>query len=721
MFVLLNLIVFLSAFLLFTIELIVANALLPGFGGSYLVWSSCMMFFQGMLFLGYLYAYLYQWKLPLKRVFIFHVLMTVLPVLFFRWHLDAFQNPAYSKPMILEIFGLLLGTIGLAFWILSSTSVIMQQVLASSPLTHNRNPYVLYAVSNLGSVIALYAYPLIITPLFQLQSQIEMWEKGYWLFILLHVILFIFSRRLTAKQDDPPLPVKEKLPKSRILRWILLSASASAMLLAVTNIITLDLAALPLFWIVPLSIYLLSFFLTFKQKCWYPQWLKDRFQMAIIIGIFLFLLVIQSYRLPILILFVLHPVILFIVCISCHGELIRIRPESSGHITLFYIVISFGSFLGSVLVSWVIPLISTSVVEYPIALTLALLAYQTPSKQAKQPRLMLLVSLLIFVVILTVWPVFIELFRPKTGNLLAVIFGLNIALVLYILRTRKTAFTISLILVIAFSYGIDHFRVGQNMLHKHRNFYGIYRVTEKDGKRFLQHGTTLHGSQYMNKERRHEALTYYHKKAPAGELLSYCASDIHDVGMIGLGTGSLATYISKEQRGDIFELDPYNKTVAEKYFYFLRDCPGELRFFLGDARVQLRKVTDRPYSVLVVDAFNSDAIPVHLLTVEAISEYMDHLQPDGILLFHISNKYLKLSPVLLANGRALDLMVFQKIYLKDVHHPDAEACEWVVLTKSERWAKCLTHRLSWVDMRQLKIKKIKPWTDQYTNILNVIR
>jgi len=720
MFILLNLSVFLSAFLLFTIELIVANALLPGFGGSYLVWSSCMMFFQGLLFLGYLYANLYQSKLNLRRMFIIHMALIVMPLLLFPIQLDSFQNPSYTKPMIVEIIRLLFLSIGLAFWILSSTSVILQQFLASSTLRRNKNPYVLYAVSNLGSVIALYAYPLIITPHFELQSQITWWQRGYGLFALCHLLLLIFSKRLLPQTHQKQAQKKPPLPADRILRWILLSASASGLLLAVTNTITFDLAAIPLFWIVPLSIYLLSFILTFKQNIWFPSWLKDRFPLAVITGIFLFLLMLQSYRLPALILLILHPLILFIICMTCHGELVRLKPDSVRHMTLFYIVISLGSFLGSILVSWIIPLISTAIVEYPMALFLAVLAIGHTYKPKKQQHSIMLIALLVFVAVLVFWPLLIEANASQTGNLFAAGFGLIIALVFYTLRNMKTPFAIGIILVILFSYFMDQLKIGQDVLHTHRDFYGIYRVIEKKGKRFLQHGTTLHGSQYIRPDRRHEALTYYHITAPSGEMLSHFSSEIDDVGIVGLGAGSLLTYISEEQTADVFELDPYNRIVAEKYFYFIENCAGYLRMFFGDARVCLRKITDRQYSVLIIDAFNSDAIPVHLLTLDAISEYFNHMQTDGILLFHISNKYLDLSPVILANGRALDLFALRKRYVYNVH-PDAEACEWAVLTKSTEWADRLIHELHWTDLRRENIKTIPPWTDQYTNILAVIR
>ena len=720
MFVLLNVTVFLGAFLLFSIELIVANALLPGFGGSYLVWSSCMMFFQGVLLLGYLYANLYRRKPDLRLPFVFHVALVFLPLLFFPVSLDRFLQPSYARPMIVEIIGLLFLTIGFAFWILSSTSVILQRVLASSASTRRMNPYVLYAVSNLGSVAALLAYPLVVTPLFDLQSQISGWQIGYLLFALCHLLILIPNRYPVPQVPAQDVQRKPALPKAQIVRWMLPAAAASAMLLAVTNTITFDLAPIPLFWIVPLSIYLFSFFLTFKRRMWYPAFLEDRFPTAVIVGVFLFLMMIQSYRLPVWILFALHLTLLFIVCMSCHALLVRSRPDSIRHLTVFYILISLGSFLGSVLVSWAIPLVSTAVVEYPVALILAVLARKSTADPDEPRRMKPVFLLLLLSAALVSWPVGIALLKPQTGNLFAAGFGLIIALIFHAMRNRKMVFSAGLVLVVLLSYFIDDLRIGQRVLHKHRNFYGIYTVVDRGEKRYLNHGTTLHGSQFVSPERRHEALTYYHITAPAGEILDRFPEDIQDAGLVGLGAGSLLTYISRKQTADVFELDPHNGMIAETYFYFVEDCAGPLRMFFGDARVRLRDVADRSYSVLVVDAFNSDAIPVHLLTVEAISEYFDRIDDEGILLFHISNKYLDLSPVILANGRALGLFALRKRYLHNIH-PDAEACEWAALTKSPAWAGRLMHELQWTDLSREKIKEIQPWTDRYTNLLAVIR
>jgi hypothetical protein len=713
MFLILNLTVFTGAFLLFTIELIVANALLPGFGGSYLVWSSCMLFFQGMLLVGYLYANVYQNKLKLNRFFLLHFLLVLTPV-FFPIQLRFFQNPLYHHSMIIEIMQILIGTIGLSFGMLASTSVMLQQVLGASPALKEKNPYLLYATSNLGSVIALLAYPFVITPAMTLQSQIQFWQIGYALFVLLHLILLVRSSALTSKEKLENIGTK---PEGKILfRWLLLAASASALLLSVTNIITLDIAAIPLFWIGPLVIYLASFILTFKHKTWYPEWLRDRFNMVIIIGFFLYLLMIQSYRLPAAVLFILYPLILFIVCITCHGELNLSKPAAVKHLPLFYIIMSLGAFLGSLLVSLIIPQISTSLVEYPIALILAVIARKSLLKKTSRSAL---VTLLVLILVLASWPFILEKAGIENSNLLAVGFGLLLAVGMFSLRERKPVFTSTLVLILIFTLFIDRIIIGQSLIHKHRNFYGIYKIFDSDGKRILQHGTTLHGAQYLSPERSQEALTYYHIKAPAGELLTALQPRFRESALVGLGPGTLLTYFDSWQLIDIFELDPYNEIVSKKYFSFLDQSRAQKRIMTGDARINLRKIRNRKYDVLILDAFNSDAIPVHLLTREAILEYLEVMHENGLILLHISNKYIDLEPVLSANAESLGLIALKKLYARNVH-PDAEACEWAVFTKSAELAYRI-RELGWEDLRTSHIKPVKPWTDQYTNILAVLR
>ncbi len=719
MFILLNLIVFIASFLLFQIELIVANAILPGFGGSFQVWSSCLVFFQGFLLLGYLYAYQFHKRLDLKRYFGIHILLVLLPFLFFPVKLDLLQNPHYNIPMIIDIVLLLIQTIGFAFFILTSTSIIIQNYLAGSILKQHNNPYVLYAISNVGSFSALLSYPFIVMSLFTLQEQIRIWQMGYGLLALLFVVVYLSKNRFLRKSQSKTVKTIEHPSWRKRFTWLLLSGAASTMLLAVTNIITFDIASIPLLWIIPLSIYLLSFVLTFKKKCWYPSWLKDRFPLAVIIGLFLFLLLLQSYKLPVLFLLGLHSLILFVFCVTCHGEVIHNKPSHTGYLSEFYIFIALGGFLGSILVSWIIPLISTSIIEYPVAFLIALIGFSMQSKRFRV-SIKVILHYLFFVILLLLWPLALNVFGSSTGSLIAIICGILIAVILRNISQDTGQFAGALVLFLIVIHFFDFMKFDQSILHRHRNYYGIYRIYDFGDKRYLQHGTTLHGAQYLDPARQREALTYYHVSAPAGELLQAWSSQFDRIGIVGLGAGSLATYVTSGQTLDIFELDPYNEIVANDYFSFLQLCEGELQIILGDARLSLRDYLNSTYSILIIDAFNSDAIPVHLITTEAISAYIRCVKSNGLILFHISNKYLDLTPVLKANSELLRLSALKKTNVNDLR-PDAEACEWIAITSDSTTSDRLVDELKWIRLESLPAPTIRPWTDQYNNILSVIR
>ena len=720
MYILFNLIVFLASFLLFQIELIVAKAVLPGFGGSYQVWSSCVMFFQGVLLLGYIYVYMFNKKFNLKRHFLIHIIIISIPLLLFPIQLSVLSSPNYNLPMVIDIIWLLTRTIGLAFFVLASTSIIIQNYLAASSLPQYANPYILYATSNLGSFCALLSYPFLVVPMFDLHVQIRLWQAGFILLYGMYLIVYFAKDRMILPETSQPAVTAESPSNASRLYWLLLSAAASAMFLAVTNTITFDLAAIPLLWIMPLGIYLLSFILTFKRKPWYPNWLRDRFPMATIIGIFLFMMMSQSYKLPIVFLLMLHMVILFIVSVTCHGELNKNKPKNVNNLSEFYIILAMGGFLGSVLVSWIIPIVSKTLIEYIIAFLLASVALSFKAERRKFTQKIILRYTALLLLVLA-WPLILSVFSGSPGKIIAVIFGILFSLILYGLCEKPKELSVALVLLAIASQFVDIIKVNQSLVHRHRNFYGIYRIYDKNGKRFLHHGTTLHGSQYLEPSRQNEALTYYHVTTPAGELLSKWHSNFDNIGIVGLGAGSLATYATPDQKIDFFELDPYNKIVAEKYFTYLKKCLGKLRLIFGDARISLAKIQNNYYSVLAVDAFNSDSIPVHLITVEAITEYIRLLKTDGIVIFHISNKYLNLRPVMYANASYLNLRILYNTNLQK-RHPDAQFCEWLAITADDNTADKLITDLKWIDLNDIKnLRKVRPWTDQYTNLLSTIR
>jgi len=720
MFWLLHALVFTAAFLLFQIELIAAKALLPAFGGSYLVWGASVMAFQGLLLLGYASA---QWLDVARRPSLRWglCLAFVAAYAIFPLDLGPFSHPDYGKPAALEVAWTLLRTVGPAFFCLAPVSILAQRILADSTLEQRSNPYALYATSNLGSFAGLLSYPFVVEPLFDLKEQLAIWAVAYGAVALaLFFAVRGWGTNRPTQSKAPSALADEKAPSlRRKLGWLTLSAAGSLLFLAATNLITFDLAAVPLLWVLPLALYLLSFALAFKQNPWYPDWVRERFPLAAALCVFLFLMAFQSYHLPVLALVGVHLAVLFVVCLVCNGELYRTRPDAA-RLPGFYLYIALGGFIGGTLASWVVPLLSNAVLEYPLGFFLAALG-MCLSGATQRPRVGTLVLAGCVVLVVVAWFASVAAFGLAASSIFAALAGFFLALVFYGLRRRMLEIALCLGLVVLLVPFLAHWQPGRNILHAQRNFYGIYRVYDDADKRKLLHGTTLHGAQFLDPTRQDEALTYYHVGAPAGELLHARLFEFSRIGVVGLGAGSLAVYADPGQEIDFFELDPYNKVVAERYFTFLARCKGKLGLIFGDARLSLGRVENERYSVFIVDAFNSDSIPTHLMTVEAFREYQRVVTHNGLILLHISNKFMDLAPVVRANAQALGLRVLTKRLAGAAVPPDAEACLWAALTTDEAKVRTLAARLGWQDMATQPPPSVRPWTDRYSNLLAVFQ
>jgi len=708
----LHLLVFLAAFLLFQVELIASKAMLPGFGGSYLVWSVSVMLFQGLLLAGYSYAHL-AGRLADRRWFrIARVLLPLAPLALFPVPLAHLTGRSPELPFALDIAWTLASTIGLGFMVLASMPVLAQRYLAGANLRQSANPYVLYATSNLGSFTGLLSYPLLVEPLLGLGRQLALWQVLY----VLTVALFLAAQfRMGSLPRTRAMAMASRAAGGwrRRMTWLLLSCAGSALFLSVTNVITFDLASAPLIWVAPLALFLLSFVLTFKARPWYPDWLRERFPILAAMGVVLFGLQLQSYTLPIFLLLGVHLLVLLLSCVVCHGELNRATPESVDELAAFYIYMSLGGFAGGVLVGWVIPALSNAVVEY--AAGFMLLAAGLALREGQGWRLRDVLAPLAVAGALAGWSYMVAQSDVAVSNIIAACAGLALALCFYAMRRRHWSQALALGLVLLLAQGIEHLKPGQTLLDKHRNFYGIYTVYDQGDQRFLKHGTTLHGAQYLD-ARRDQALTYYHRSNPAGELLASELVPLPSVAVIGLGAGSLAAYGRPGQAFTFYELDPYNLYVARKWFTFLEDCPADLEVVLGDARLSLERAPAERFAALLVDAFNSDAIPIHLITVEAMALYLERVGPEGVVLLHVSNKFLDLEPVVLANARELGAAALVKRKVRNVH-PDAQATIWCALTRSERSAALLRQGLGWQDLAALGLPEVAAWTDRYSNIL----
>lgn len=727
MIVLLHLSVFLSAFLLFQIELVLSKALLPVFGGSYLVWSVSVMLFQGLLLLGYAYAHFVLKRLHGSKLRLLQLFVVFMPLLLFPLSLANLSSDGHHSSFVFAISAVLLTTIGPAFFALSSLSVMLQGYLAASRLPQRVNPYLLYATSNVGSFSGLLSYPFLVEPLLDLEQQLDMWQCGYLLLAALFALLtwgFMRLDRGAAVSVGADAALDEESAATdpgfrERLSWLLYAAAGSAMFLAVTNVVTFDIAAVPLIWVLPLCLYLASFVLTFKRRPFYPPALRRRFPLVAAIGVFLFFLLLQSYKLPVLVLLGAHLCVLFVICIICHGELHRLKPENAKLLPGFYLILSLGGFCGSLLVSWVLPLTTDSLLEYCTGFVLLALglALNNPLRGVRISRVLLA---FLVVPVLLGWGLLASGAPTALTTLIAAGAGILLALIFYGLQERPIELALCLLFCLFAAAGMDSMATKQHLLLKHRNFYGIYRVYDQDGKRFLKHGTTLHGKQYLEPSKQHIAMTYYHASGPAGRLLRSPYFHFKSVAVIGLGAGSLAVYARPGQRFDFYELDPYNELVARRYFTFLEQSKGDIGLIFGDARLSLASPEAPVYGTLLVDAFNSDSIPVHLITVEAIALYLQHVQADGPVVFHISNKFMDLAPVLYANARVLGLRMVEKRDL-DNGNPDKRASIWAALCRDKATADVFVHRLGWQDAATLGLQTVRPWTDRFSNILSVLQ
>lgn len=711
----LKFITFLAAFLLFQIELIISKRLLPDFGGSYLVWGSCVVFFQAVLFLGYFYSYAILRKIGIQKYLPFYLGLFLLPLLFFPGRSFPEILPAnFSIPLVLNVFMHLLWTIGPVFFVLSTASVMLQSWLSDSELDEKNNPYTLYAVSNLGSFAALLTYPFLFELFLDIGQQFLIWRLLY--FLLLALIAYaVFTVKVSHESKLGKIWNTNGATGADCFRWLFFSASGVVMFLSVTNIITYEIAPIPLLWVVPLCIYLVSFVLNFKQRPWAPAWVEDKFYLTFALSIAWFFIILSGF-VPFFVELIPLCIFLFHICMFCQRKLYKHRPVNLDNLPLFYLVIAAGGFLGGLITTWVMPLISFSTSEYLLGLALIALALSVGTKsQLMGWRNIFFVAYVCIVLI--VWPVFFK--RYNIFGILTLVFAFKICYS-HLFKFPRSLF-FSTILILLIMPPLDSMWSRTQDVYRHRNYYGQYRVYTAFGKRILTHGSTIHGAQFLDKKRENEPLAYYHRLTPAGGLLrSTLASNFKNIGIIGLGTGGLSAYAKEGQEIDYFEIDPDVYPIADKVFNFIKNTKGKTNFIYGDARITIKEMPPKKYDLLVVDAFSGDAIPVHLLTTEAIDEYRKRLTHKGIILFHISNRYLDFIPVLLSNANYLNAYANCKQNSDDIKK-SLFATTWFTMTWDINTHNTLVKELKWGRHTANRGRLLRRWTDKYSNMILIMR
>jgi SAM-dependent methyltransferase len=639
---------FLSAALMFLVEPMVAKMVLPRLGGSPSVWSTCLVFFQAVLLLGYAYAHILARLLSHRAQIMLHVgLVLPLAALALPLDLGAGAPVPGDSPVVWLLMRLVL-VAGPPVIAISATAPLLQSWFAQLDHEAASDPYFLYAGSNAGSLLALLAYPLLVEPALTLDRQAELWSWGC---VALALGIVLCATALAGRAPQAACTVSQQAATPSSLRehltWTALAFVPSSLLLGVTTYITTDIAAAPLLWVVPLILYLLTFILVFARR---PP--LRHATMVRVLPLVLILLVISAapgspIMLPLPMMLVVHLGSFFAVCMVCHGELARKRP-SAVRLTEFYLFLSIGGVLGGMFNALLAPLVFPGVWEYPLALVAACLLRPATSDYARRRMAWDIVLPLALLGLVLLIRHFLSIANEGGVPLLVMVFCYVLpALALLNFSPRRWRFAIG---ITAFLFVPVDAGAGATIA-TYRSFFGVYRVSALDGghTHLLRNGTTIHGAESLLPGEETLPLTYYSHDGPFGRFFAAANPDaIRQVAVIGLGTGALACYAQPGQDWTFYEIDPLVERIARdlRYFQYLANCGNRPRVVLGDARLTIASVPDGTYDVLVVDAFSSDSIPMHLLTREALALYLRKLTPGGSLLFHISSRTLDLRPVI---------------------------------------------------------------------------
>ena len=669
----------LGAFLLFQVQPMISKFILPWFGGSPGVWTTCMLFFQVVLFGGYSYAHILTRRKAATQAW-FHVGLLVVAAILLPIIPSESLKPSGSSDPSWNIFLLLLATVGLPYFVLSATSPLVQ-VWYGRVYPH-RSPFRLYSLSNIGSLTALLSYPVLIETRWDVVEQAWMWSTAFVIFAIFMASCAIGEWKRGSNEAEEKLHAEEaadaKLPGPTIWRrlsWVALPAFASVMLLATTNHVCTDVAVIPFLWVVPLALYLLTFIICFDHPRWYMR-------AAWAIPAMIVLIVTSAEWSPtFLIELIVNFAAMFLICMVCHGELARLKPGTS-HLTEYYLLMSAGGALGGLTVSLIAPGIFTTFLEWSLALLagfalVTYVAYRGLASKLDRPN------------------------RVIVGSVFAVVACVGLFCI------QKWEFTFG------------------SSLERTRNFYGTLRINERKddngvaiARSFYCSGTE-HGRQFLAPERRREALTYYGKETAVGQLLDTLKNKPDaKVGIIGMGVATAASYAEKGQTYRFYEINPEVVSLARKWFTYISDMEergGKFELAMGDARLSLAHEPNQQFDALLLDAFSGDSVPVHLLTKEAFQIYERHLKPTSVIAIHITNHYLNLAPVVERLAKEFGFLT-SRICLEDIDLPGHYNPDYILLSKDAEFIKAHPPVLP-KDAHDIDVPL---WTDHRHNLFQIL-
>ena len=720
---------FTSAGLLFWIQPLIAKTLLPVLGGAPAVWNTCLLFFQTMLLLGYVYALASARWLSLQSQVAVHAILILLTAIYL------FRSPVH--PPVLEqqnptfwLLKTLLFSVGLPFFIISASSPLLQSWF--SRLRHHRavDPYFLFAASNAGSLIALVAFPLVLEPSLGLNEQHKLWRGGFIVLTILTCVVALALKPLaTVSIDTTQSDPNNKLPLLRRVRWLALSFVPSSLMLGVTTYITADVAAVPLLWIIPLALYLITFVLAFTKR----HFALASLNRPATVGALVVTLILSSGATePAWVLILANLGFFFVAALVCHTQVADDRP-SAAHLTEYYLWIAVGGALGSVFNVLVAPILFSSILEYPLAIVIACLLQRSGPRRNDQGHnknnyLDVIYPLGLYVLTVSL-AILVAYFRAGSSTIkLFIVLGIPLIIINHFFRERPLRFALGLAAVMFAS--IYYTGATERTLYVVRNFFGTTRVSTHVINasmvriNSLYSGNTVHGRQFVDESRRCEPLSYHHENGPLGQVMAVfnAAPANPRVAVIGLGVGAMAAYSKPAQQWTFYEIDRDVITLARnsQYFTYLQNCAsGSVDVVEGDARLNLQNAPTGNYGLIVLDAFSSDAIPIHLVTQQALDLYLSKLAEGGILAFHISNRSLDLKPILadLAESRKLICIGFDD--LKPGSFEGKDPSQWVVMARAAPEISNLSINSQWERLEGRPGTRV--WSDDFSNILRAIR
>lgn len=667
--------IFASSFLLFQVQPIMAKYILPWYGGAPAVWSTCMVFFQLMLLAGYGYSHVLSTYLPPRLQAVVHIILLALTVALLSIAPAPELKPRPDDAIVPHILALLFHTVGLPYFMLSTSGSLLQSWFALRNPT--ASPYPLYAVSNAASLLALLSYPFLIEPRWPVFDQTVYWSAGYWAFAALAAASAYY---ISACPKPAPRSASAYMSGGDKILCFFLAMTGSALLLAITNHICQDIAVIPFLWILPLSLYLLTFILCFESSRWYSR----RWYIPIFVILTLCLCDpnFTGAQAHIAAALTVSLAALFTACMVCHGELAALKPHSGG-LTFFYLLLSAGGACGGVFVALVAPAIFPAFFE--LHLTLFAIAVCSVAVLRRDPSSPLRAGN-----------------RQALGIAAAAITGLALAL------------------------GANAYRMSSGAVLQTRNFYGVLRLTE-EGKdkplehRFAQyHGRIMHGMQYTDASLRRIPTAYFAEGSGAGLMLrNFAPGSGRKIGIIGLGAGTLAAY---GEPGDVMRFYEINPAVIEQagsHFSFVKDSAAKVDIILGDARLSMEREEPQSYDIFMLDAFSGDSIPAHLLTAEAFDMYQRHLKPNSAVALHITNSHLDLRPVVAAAARRAG-MHWAMVHTERDDSKRVRKCDWMLLSRDENFFKQpgVHPFLSEYDATYPQERE---WTDAYHDLISILK